>query len=104
MGTVLKRLSRGKLYKAKGDSPNPVHSYHMALRTVRQEARPRERQPKMLKTKLAKGEPSGSSPVRSDGSHDGQAGGWTMLMVVKGTHGESWKTILGSKGPNQRQA
>jgi hypothetical protein len=76
----------------------------MALRTVRQEAGPRERQPKMLKSKLAKGEPSGSSPVRSDGSHDGHAGGWTMLMVVKGTHGESWKTILESKEPNQRQA
>jgi hypothetical protein len=64
----------------------------MGLKTVRREAGPRERQPKTLKTKLhvAKGGPSGSSPVRSDGAHDGQAGGWTMLIVVKGTHWESW--------------
>jgi hypothetical protein len=49
-----------------------------------------------LKTKLAQGGPSGSSPLRSDGPRDGQAGGWTALMVVKGTQEKSWKTTLGS--------
>jgi hypothetical protein len=36
------------------------------------EAGPHERWTKMLKTKLAQGEPSGLSPLKSDGSHDGQ--------------------------------
>ncbi len=49
----------------------------MVLGTVRREAGPHERQPKALRTKLAQGAPSGLSPLRSDGSCDGQAGGWT---------------------------
>jgi hypothetical protein len=51
---------------------------------VSQEAGLHERWPKALKTKLAQREPSGSSPLRSDGSRDGQAGGQTGLMVAKG--------------------
>jgi hypothetical protein len=72
-----KRLSRGILQQAKGDCPDRVHSDHMVLGTVRQEAEPCEREAKALKTKLAQGGPSSSSPLRSDGTHDSQAGGWT---------------------------
>jgi hypothetical protein len=49
----------------------------MVLGTIRQEAGPCERQPKALKTKLSRAGPSGLSLLRSDGSRDGQAGGWT---------------------------
>jgi hypothetical protein len=59
----------------KGDCPNHVHSHQMGLRAVRWEAGPHERQPKALKNKLSQGGPSGLSPLRSDGSCDGQAGG-----------------------------
>ncbi len=55
----------------------------MVLRTVRCEAGPHERWPKALKIKLAQGEPSGWSPLRSHGSHDGHARGWTSLEVPK---------------------
>ncbi len=69
-----KRLSRGILQQAKGDSSDRVHSDQMVLGTVRWDAGPCEKQPKALKTKLAQGGPSDSSPLRSDGSHDGKAG------------------------------
>ncbi len=36
--------------------------------------------------------PSGSNPLISDGSHDDQAGGWTVLMVAKGIQRQSWIT------------
>jgi hypothetical protein len=72
-------------------------SYKMVLRTVILEAGPRERRPKALKTKLAQKGPSDLSPLRSDGSQGGQAGGWTTLMVAKDAQKESWKTTLGSK-------
>ncbi len=45
-------------------------------------------QPKALKTKLAQLGPSGSSLLRSDGSYDGQAGGWTSWVVAKTLKGE----------------
>jgi hypothetical protein len=60
-----------------------VYSDQMVLGEVRQEAGPKERRPEELKTKLAQGGPSGTSPPRSNGSCDGQAGGWTALTVVK---------------------
>ncbi len=44
----------------------------MVLATVRQEDGPCERRPKTIKTMLAQGGPSGSSPRRSDVSRDGQ--------------------------------
>jgi hypothetical protein len=59
----------------------------MVLGTVRPEAGPCERQPKVLKTKLFEQGPSDLSPLsplRSDGTRDGQAGGWTASMVAKG--------------------
>jgi hypothetical protein len=37
-------------------------------------------------------------PLRSDGSHDGQSGGWTALTVTEDAQSESWKTILGTQG------
>ncbi len=42
----------------------------------------------MLKTKLAQGGPSGSSPLRSDGCHDVQVGGgpqerWRKTLKVE---------------------
>jgi hypothetical protein len=43
------------------------------------------------------------SPLRSDGSHDGQVGACTSLTVTKGAPKESWKTILGSKGIKRKQ-
>jgi hypothetical protein len=49
----------------------------MVPRTVRWETGPLQRQPKALKTKPGHGEPSAFGPLRSDGSRDGQAGGWT---------------------------
>jgi hypothetical protein len=57
-------------FTTKGDCSDQVHSDQMVLRTVRQEA-------KALKAKQTQGGPSGLSTPRSDGSHDGQAGGWT---------------------------
>jgi hypothetical protein len=61
----------------------------MVLRTIRQGAGPHERQLKTLKTKLAQGGPSGLSPLKSDGSLDGQAGGWTGLMAAKDVQWQS---------------
>ncbi len=52
----------GKLHKAKGDCLDGVHSDQMVLGTVRREAGHHERQPKVLKTELAQGGPSGLSP------------------------------------------
>jgi hypothetical protein len=52
---------------------------------------------KAHKTKLAKGGPSGLSPVRSDGPRDNHAGG-----IVRGgqcCYRKSWKTTLETKGP-----
>jgi hypothetical protein len=43
------------------------------------------------------GGPSGSGPFRSDGSHDGKAGGWTLWAVAK-RHSN-----LGLKGDYQAQ-
>jgi hypothetical protein len=102
-GTIIKRLPRGKLHKSKGDFLDRV-SDQTILRTVRREAGPHERFPKAFKTKLSQGGPSSSSQLRSDGSCDGQASGCTKLMVAKGTQGKSWKTTLGAKRPNQKQA
>ncbi len=65
------------------------HSDQMVLGTVRREAGPRERLPKAPKTKLAQVGPSGSSPLRSDGSCDCQGGGWTVLMMAEDTQRES---------------
>jgi hypothetical protein len=71
-----KQLSREKVYKAEGSCQNQVHSDQIFLKTGRGDAGPGERHSKALKTKLTQGGggPSGSS---SDGSCDGQVGGWT---------------------------
>jgi hypothetical protein len=66
----------------------------MVLGAVRREAGPRERWPKALKTTQVQGGPSDSSPLRLDGSHAGQARGWTVLMMAKGSQKERWKTTL----------
>ncbi len=71
-----KKVSPGEnCTKLRGDCPGKIHSDHMVLRIVRWEAGLHERWPKALKAKLAQGEQSGSNPLRSDGSHDGQVGG-----------------------------
>jgi hypothetical protein len=59
----------------------------MVLGTVRQEGGPQERQPKTFKTKVTQGGTSGLSLLGSDGSLDGQKGGWTSLEAAKGTQG-----------------
>jgi hypothetical protein len=64
-----------------------VHSDQIVLGTVRWVSGTCERQPKPLKTKLTRGELSGLSPLRSDGSHDSQAGCWTMWEAAKDTQG-----------------
>ncbi len=74
-----KEALKGDFTQAKGDCPGPVHSDQMILRRVRlEDAGPCERHPKALKTKLAEEGPFGSSPLRSDGSSDGQAEGWIL--------------------------
>jgi hypothetical protein len=59
----------------------------MVLGTVRREAGPCESRPKAFKTKLGQGGPSVSTPIRSDGSCDGQVGGWTFWEMAKGIQG-----------------
>jgi hypothetical protein len=83
MSTVLKRHSGGSLLQAKRDCSNQVHSDQMVLGTVRQEAGPRKRRPKALKSKLTQGGRSGSSPLKSEASHDGQAKCWTLWEAPK---------------------
>jgi hypothetical protein len=61
----------------------------MVLRTVRREAGLHERKLKALKTKLTQLGISGSRPIRSIGSRDGQTGGWALLMVPKALKEES---------------
>jgi hypothetical protein len=78
MSTVLKDTQGGFAPQAKGDSSDRVYSDQMVLGTVRRETGPQKSQTKALKSKLAQGGPSGSSPLRSDGSCDGQAEGWTL--------------------------
>jgi hypothetical protein len=84
-----KKLKGENCMKAKGDCPDQIHSDQMTLTTVRREAGLRKWWPKAHKNKAKfKGRPSDSSPLRSDASCDGHAGGWTALMVVKGNKGE----------------
>ncbi len=71
----------------------------MVLGTVRWEAGPCEWQSKELKTKLAHEGPPGSCPLRSDGSLDGQAGGWTVLSMAKDAQSRVGKQLLEAKGP-----
>jgi hypothetical protein len=71
---------------------------YTTIGTVRWEAGPGEMQPKVLKTKLAQGEPSSLRPLRSDGYLDGQVGGWTVLPAAKDTQNETWVTTPGSQG------
>jgi hypothetical protein len=58
------------LQQTMGEYPDQVHSDQMVLMTVRQEGEPRKRRSKGLKTKLAQGGPSGSSPLRLGGSRE----------------------------------
>ncbi len=55
-----------------------------------------------MRSKLSqlKGErgPSGSTPLRSDGSQDGQAGGWISREAAKGGKGELEKKTLEIQG------
>ncbi len=67
-----KKALKGNLHKAKGYYTNRGHLDQMVLATVRQEDGPHERRPKTIKSMLAQGGPSGSSPRRSNVSHDGQ--------------------------------
>jgi hypothetical protein len=59
---------------------------------------PQERQPKVLKPKLAQGGPSGSSQLRSDGSCDGQGRGLDLVRGGQRCSKESWKITLESQG------
>ncbi len=85
------------LLPAEGDCSDWVHSYQMVLGTVRQEAGPQKRWPKVLETKQTQG-PSGWSPFRSDVSRDGQAGHCTSWEVAKETQGRVGQTTLESQG------
>ncbi len=57
------------MHENQGDYQDPVHSDPMVLKIVRREAGPCERWQKATQRG-----PSGSSPLRSGGSRDGQAG------------------------------
>jgi hypothetical protein len=70
-----------KCMRTKGDYQNQVHSDPMVLKIVRQEAGLCERW-----QKATQGGPSGSSPLRSGGSRDGQAG---RLDPVSGSQRDS---------------
>jgi hypothetical protein len=77
---ILKRHSRGILLQAKGDCSDRVHSNQMGLRTVRWDLDLKRGGQKRSKLSLLKGVgPTGLSPLRSDGSCDGKAEGWTSL-------------------------
>jgi hypothetical protein len=95
MQTILKSLSGGNFTKPRATVQ--IKSDQI-LGTVRREAGLHD-----SKTKLAQRGPSHSSPLRSDGSHDSQLGGWTMFMVASGTQRKSWKTILVAKESNQNK-
>jgi hypothetical protein len=62
--------SRDILLKAKGDHLDLVHTDQKVLETIR---RGRPRVSKLTQRRL-----SGSKPLRSDGSCDSQAGGWSV--------------------------
>ncbi len=64
--------------------------------------KPYKRPPKALKTKLLMGGPSGSSLLRSDGSCEGQAGGWTAWEVSKDAQGRLGNLFEKNKGPSQK--
>jgi hypothetical protein len=71
----------------------------MVLWTVRWEAGTHERWSRTLKSKLDQGVHQGLSPLRSDGSRDGQAGPckrWPKM--IKG------KELKEAKGSSQKQA
>ncbi len=74
----------------------------MVLGTVRREAEPQERWPKALKTKLAQGGQSDLSPLRSDGSSNGQAGGWTSWEAAKDAQGRIGKQLEETKRSSQK--
>ncbi len=65
----------------------------MVLGTVRQETGLHERWPKELITKLTKEGPSGLSPLRSDGSCNGQTGGWTSSEAAQNAQGRVGKQL-----------
>jgi hypothetical protein len=54
--------------------------------------------------KLKPRELSGSSPLRSYGSHDSQMGGWTSCLVATDTQVRVGKQLLAAKGPNRKEA
>jgi hypothetical protein len=63
--------------KAKGDCPGRVHSTSDVLGQPGREAGPCKQWPKALKTKLSSTGAIRLESLRSNGSRDGQAGGWT---------------------------
>ncbi len=65
----------------------------MVLGTVREESGSPARRIKVLKAKLPQEGPSGSSPLRSDGYCDDQAGGWTSRDAAKDTQGKVGKQL-----------
>jgi hypothetical protein len=74
MSTVLKRHSGVILQQAKADCPQ-IESTQIRWFLGQSDRRQDIVRLKALKTKLAERKPSGSHPLSSDGSRDGQAGG-----------------------------
>ncbi len=74
----------------KRDYLNRFHSDQMVLEIVRWEVKP----------KATQGVPSCSSPLRSDGPHDGQGGGWTALRRWPKT----LKTMPNSRGSTRLES
>ncbi len=74
MSSILNRHSREILLLAIGNCSDQVFSDQMVLGTILREAGPQKRWPKPLKAELTEWGPSGSSPLITDCSCDGQAG------------------------------
>jgi hypothetical protein len=93
-GNHPKKILGGKMHKARGTVWNKSTQIRWFSGQSDGRRWPGERQPKALRTKLALWGPSGSNPLRSYGSHDGQAGGWTALTVAKGIKGTVSRDFL----------
>jgi hypothetical protein len=87
MSTILKTLQGKFPCKPSGTVLIESIQGQMVLGTVRREAGPQKRWSKALKSKLTQGGSLDSSPLRSNGSRDDQAEGWTLREAAKDTQG-----------------
>jgi hypothetical protein len=93
---------KGHTVQGQGDQFDWVYSDPMVLNTIRQgEAGPFYRRPRV--SILTQRRLSGSSPLRSDGSRDSEAGGWSVWTEADSRAtfwGRSTESENNSKQPN----